>query len=508
MSLFDNRRSTNANRAFACVAALMMVVNLLPIMLHIYPAMVDYPNHMARMAIIEHLNESPLLQKFYAENERICPNLGMDIVVPALGKLGIGLEDAIRIFMGLTLVFIAAGAIALGYIFQGSTPWFTLSIFGILYSRYFIYGFLNYFFALGVALLTAAAWFRLRTWPVLIRILIFSSLTSVLIGLHLVAFGIYALAVGGLELHKAIRDRAWRRLGTYVVALQFILPTCLYFTQFAGPRRKLMLSELWGSVGTMLTSKIAGLVGIFASYDLHSGAVLTVVVLAILIFAVWRNKVTPLAGFWMPAALLAAAFLCLPGDLMGSAYLDRRIPIAAAFFLVPLMRLQATPQVLGIFIVGLTGWVGIRVVDANSHWTESERVFDRYRAELLSVAQGAKLFTYIAVEDTHMEFPPVRHIGGFAVVDRSAFIGNIFAMPAVCESVHLQPDVSPLQRIDVIYPPGKEPDWPLVQANFNYMILIYEADKPVYPSVFKPISEDGKFILLENTLLPMPDDDR
>lgn len=490
-----------ANRLFLGIATLLMVINLSPILLHTYPAMTDYPNHLARMAIIDQLDESPLLQQFYAKNERLCPNMGMDVIVPLLHKFGLSLEDAIRIFLVLTLVFIVSGAIALGYLLQGVTPWFTLSIFGFLYSRYFLYGFLNYFFALGVALVATCAWIRLRSWPAVARIVFFSAVASLLLTLHLVAFGIYAFFVGGIELHRAIKLQAWKRVETYVVGMQFALPVALYATQFEHSGKPLIFSELYPSVSGVFTSKVAGLVGIFSSYDVQSGVAIAIFTLGALLWTLKWRQVTPLAEFWIPAAIFTAVFLCLPNELMGSAYLDRRISIAAVFFLIPLLRLRPGPHIVVIFVLSLTALVCVRINEINSRWTQSENIFSAYRAELQKVPYGAKLFIYMTVKDHHMEFPPVRHIDGFAVVDRSAFIGNIFAMPAVCESVHVQPNLSHLQRINTVYPAGLIPDWSSVVANFNNVVIIYEGEKPAYPEGFKVISENGKFILLENSFL-------
>jgi hypothetical protein len=67
---------------------ILLVGSLVPTVVVAIPAMVDYPNHLARMHILAAAG-TPEENPFYTVRWRAYPNLAMDVIVPWLGRRGL-----------------------------------------------------------------------------------------------------------------------------------------------------------------------------------------------------------------------------------------------------------------------------------------------------------------------------------------------------------------------------------------------------------------------------------
>lgn len=83
---------------------MLAAVSFLPVLLTPIPAMVDYPNHLARMYILSQngtSNANPHYEVVWA----FYPNLGMDLLVPQMARL-MSVENATRLFLLLSQLLI------------------------------------------------------------------------------------------------------------------------------------------------------------------------------------------------------------------------------------------------------------------------------------------------------------------------------------------------------------------------------------------------------------------
>jgi hypothetical protein len=62
--------------------ALIMAMLLLPLFLAGVPPLLDHLNHLARMSVLRHLPDDPVLAQMYEATWRILPNVGRDFLVP------------------------------------------------------------------------------------------------------------------------------------------------------------------------------------------------------------------------------------------------------------------------------------------------------------------------------------------------------------------------------------------------------------------------------------------
>jgi hypothetical protein len=114
----DARTHELPGKTFAIIAlALLLAASLCPVLLVRIPAMADYPDHLARMYILNAAgtaDQNPFYQIVWA----LYPNLAMDVLVPPLARL-VGAEVATRMFLLLSEILLVAGALAIERVVKG-----------------------------------------------------------------------------------------------------------------------------------------------------------------------------------------------------------------------------------------------------------------------------------------------------------------------------------------------------------------------------------------------------
>ena len=88
-----------------------MILTLAPFIIFDMPGLTDYPNHLARMHLLTDGLQHPAA-RFYDIAWFLTPNLGMDIVVPTMGRF-LGAETATRIFLVASMMLIMTGSAAI-----------------------------------------------------------------------------------------------------------------------------------------------------------------------------------------------------------------------------------------------------------------------------------------------------------------------------------------------------------------------------------------------------------
>ena len=147
------------------VFVVLAAVSFLPVLLTPIPAMVDYLNHLARMYILSQ-NGTPESNPYYEVAWALYPNLAMDLLIPTMARL-VGVETAARLFLLLSQLLIVAGALVLERVVKGRMQLAGFAALMFLYCLPFTWGFVNFEFGLGVALLGIAAYLSVAecTWP-------------------------------------------------------------------------------------------------------------------------------------------------------------------------------------------------------------------------------------------------------------------------------------------------------------------------------------------------------
>ena len=416
---------------FALAAAPVLLCDMLPLF--------DYPNHLARMHILARLSESPVLQGYYAIVWRPLPNLAMDALVPVLARL-MPLTSAAKAFILATFLLLAGGTAVLHRTIFGRWSLWPCLAFLLLYSRTLLWGFLNYLFGLGLALLAFAAWIALARRPALSRILFGTAAALALFFAHLLAFGLFAVMIGGYELGLAWRGRAdpapaVARLASAVLPLLPALALLFLATpgsasgavSFGNPLRKLDL-----------------LFSVFDNYHRPFDIACFAAVLLVGALAFWRGWAKLDASMALPVAAVALTYLAMPSRIGTAAGADHRIPLLLGLLLIAGSRWTAPSRPLGaIFAAAAALLFAVRMGLVTLSWQASDRAYAELLPAIDELPEGSRLAVAYPSEAINSEATPLAHFPLLAVVRRDAFVPTLFAFPTQ-QPVALRPEARQL----------------------------------------------------------------
>jgi hypothetical protein len=409
---------------------------LLPLTLVGLPALVDYPNHLARLHIVASIAGDAALAANYQVAWAAMPNLAMDIVSwPFLGLLGV--ETLGLLFIALTMALLAIGTLALHRALHGDVGLWPTAAWLFLYNHLLIMGFLNYLFAVGLVLLLFAGWIASEGRAAWIRLALFPAALTGLYFTHLFALGVYGVCVAGYELARAWPDLRvdWKTAARnrFAVVWQFIPAAILVLaTMPAGAGRSFYygpflqkIKVLWSPVLTYL--KPVDL-GIF------------LFVAAVLIAGLVTRKLVLARPMRLPLAILILLAAVMPFEMEGAWghiwYADLRLPLVIALLLVAGLRPgNVGPRAMAMVVcAGLVLFTG-RIYEVASEWRGVDRDFAEFRTALSVVEPGAAILPVqkqnVPLANGEARFDHAYwHMAVLAVVDRSAFVPTLFTDPA------------------------------------------------------------------------------
>ncbi|HVY16849.1 MAG TPA: hypothetical protein VHB27_16625 [Rhodopila sp.] len=319
-ALYRRRRSGNV-----WIVAICLVL-VAPLFVCALPPLADYPNHLARAFVLSALPGDPVLNRMYAADWSVIPNLGLDLVMPPLmhwlPALTVG-----RLVVGAAVLLPVLGVVAYHRALRAGEAWWSLGGCLTAYAGCLLYGFLNFVLSLGLALLLAAAWLSWRETRPKATVLLAAVGAVALFTCHLMGLVFFGVLIGAAELSRLWPFRlteALKRGG--VLLLVFIVPAVLY--------RVSALAELGGDAQWLPWGrKLLQLETGFIAYDpwLDGLSVLIAFGVPLAALACRRGRVPP-ASAWA-IALLAAAYLVTPYAWKGTFQIDTRLAVMLAMMM-------------------------------------------------------------------------------------------------------------------------------------------------------------------------------
>lgn len=422
-------RLTRAQTAALSLGA--VAISLVPVLTVRFLPLVDYPFHFARVFLIANRHD-PFLQDLYAVQSLFIPNIALDAFAAAATRV-MSPDAAMTTFVALTFCAIMAGVAILHFsFFRYLTPWPLIVACLLLYNFVFVFGFLNYLLALGLMLCLLGVWILAEPLPTYARIAIGAASAMVLYFAHLIAFGLYGVAIAAYGIHRSFeggRPRVRKLVGTAMItATPFILPLAMHFA--VSPTS----ADLAGGLHFQpLTAKLTSLLftptvaNPWVDLALAGWFVLVVASLALGTVRLAPSSLAVVAG-------LVAAFLLLPTSTMEGGHLDDRIPLAfllvlAAGCSISYRARRVCTAVLAMSVL----MIAVRLGAVTREWNRWDRQYARY-AEL-DLEPGSLLL--VATEprpEREIPYqwmrPPLRHAPELAIRD-SVFIPAIWASPAL-----------------------------------------------------------------------------
>lgn len=484
--------------AWLFLAAFAMVI--LPFWLCSPLPLSDYPNHVARMHIIANLASSADLARYYIVKWEFIPNLAMDILVPLLMPL-LSAEAASLVFAAVTLFLMVSGAIVLNRKLYGRWSMVPFLAFLLLYNRHFLWGFLNYLFSVGLALWILAAYLHFRTHARLLRIVLFTVLSFVLMVAHLHAFASYAILVGGYEVSVAWRNRRnapWADLLTG--AAQFVVPSILFVMLSSTGRAT---EVRWSSV----TDKLAGLLDMVNNYSLPLDILTFLVLAGLFVLGLATRRLSVHRDLRLPLIALFIIYLCLPRMIFGSFGADRRLLVTVALVLVAAIDIQrVSARMQRCLMVGLIMLFTARMAVIGSNWISAQKIYDPILAAIDHLPQGVRV-AVISGGDMfpYLQNPPMEHVANMGVIKKNVYMNTLFAEPGkqilhVVYGASTPFAVDPSQTFrmnkDQVGKSNPFPDVPW--GRFDYFLLINpQFFVQHYPAQLKPVFQEGSAVLFK-----------
>lgn len=480
------------------------LVAIAPVLLADYPGFAGYPNLLARVFVLSNLDRRELLSQYYQLHAKAVPNEAFELIGPLLIGAGVPLEHAGKIFVGLSILAFCGGTVFLAYAAQKRPPWLALGAFAFATNGYLIL--LNYIFALGLAFGALGLWLsknRQTVWTALL----FSFIPCLLLSCHLIAFGVYALAVGTFALYGWFTSprRKEDRLKAARELLHF-LPSLLLYALFFEH-----LGTMRVSYGNPLDAKLAGLYAMFSSPDGLGWDYLLITAAAAAAMLLWRSAGLTFASRMtaFASAAMLAAFMLAPASALGFWLVDSRLALPLLCFALTFVQVpraaSLAPQLAAGLIFGLFAVAAQRSAATIEHWRLISQTYAHVRQAMSGIKEGSRIATVVRQQGLHPQFAPEQSAACFAIIDHAAFVPDLDAFPLSQDSIaYKDAFAEEARRFRNLSVDASNPnlDWEQLAKAFDYVLFFTGGAPADAPAFLHPIARGKDFVLLSAATPP------
>ena len=441
---------------FVGAFSLVLLAVLAPLVMTTVPPLHDYPFHLARADILASLPASAFLRAHYEQGSFLLPNVGMDVVMVPLTRL-LRILVAGRVMLGLTLISMLTGTIALhAALHRRLSAWPLVSGF-FMYNWIFLYGFLNYLLGVGLMLWATAGWVMLREREVGWRLAWATVMAIALVFCHLAAFGLFAIVIAATELQRAagaLRTSRWAMLrGLALSGLPFAIALAVFIaiSPAAGEAREAMAYH--GGPGWKPLVAYRSLLTTIDWLDILTLSPL----LAIIVLLALRHRLRLALPMAAPLCLLVLAFAVMPFYLFGGEVVDARLPIAILLVAI------ASTSVVGLkrrtrWWIGLSALtlLSVRSVAIARDWIDSDARIAAFTEAFRLVPDGSTLYAATAGLYPSIDYrdaaglalwhPPLKHVVSLASLGRDVFVPSTWSDPFQ-QPIHVVASVAPIKNL-------------------------------------------------------------
>ncbi len=344
-------------------------------------------------------------------------NLGVDILVQLLGPI-LGLEAAVKLIVAAIPPLTTIGILWISKEIHGRVAPTAFFAIPFIYSFPFNYGFLNYSLALALALISFGLWLKMtRLGRLRARNILFVPISCALWVTHAFGWGILgllALAAELIRIHDA--DPRWK--------VAFIR-ACLNVAPMSLP----IVAMIWGAGNVVggdsdftfgplqkAYALVATLRDRWLLWDSFGVAVGVLVIGA----AYFDHRLNWSRRLAIPAVLLGAVFLIMPGKLLGLSYADFRL--APVVFIVALVAIRSEPENdRTLAILGLA-FLFLRLAGTTVSYAIADRDMKGWLTALDQIPRGSAVL-FLSGEYCGKRWPLPRHthVGSFVITRKYGF---------------------------------------------------------------------------------------
>jgi hypothetical protein len=408
---------------FGVVLAAMALLACVPFVVATIPSMTDLPGHIGRYAVMLEGGRSADLASYYAFTWKLVGNLGVDLTVGALGWLGA--ERAAWLVAAAIAPLTILGMAAVGHALHGRIQPATVAAACFALANPLMFGFVNYSLSFALALLTFAAWIRLREAPAwwTVPLLALAALFTWIA--HAMGWGVLVLLAGGFELERLWRRRSAQALTDALLrGVALLPPLVLTLAWQSGDHGALMA---WGD--SLVTRKLMNWV-VMLRGEAKWIDLATPVLIALACLAAWRRQLID----WRigtGAVLIALACLAMPTTMFGSWGADERIAPAAVIAALLSLRWRGSRRG-AIALAGLASMLfGVRTVMIARDWHRLDAAYVSHLAALQLVPAGAHIHAVVLQDRCHSAWQATayNHLPSLAIGRRHALVNSQWLLP-------------------------------------------------------------------------------
>jgi hypothetical protein len=387
--------------AWIILAALAMA---LPLWIVGSPAMPDYPAHLATYWLVAGGSS-----QFYHVHWAFLPNLAGEVLIPLLSKIA-GLEVAAKLFMTAAVAMWVIGPALIQRALHGRIGIASLFAALFAYNANFLWGFVNYYFAMGAALVFFAAWIASDKRP--LHVLGFALAATALYFCHLFALATLFLLLASWEIGS-------RRYAS--IALVFApAALCFFLLKPKGRADDGIAFNLATTILDRLEATIQH------SFD-NPAYVLLALLAVLLATGVWRGWIVLHRRMLAPLIVIALAAAFAPEWAMGGWAVDMRLPavLGALLFASAEFRVERV-QAMALAAAAVLA-MAVNVALLARDWLSYDAQFAEFRAAARTLPKDKRLLTVLDGDAIgYRSDQPYWHMAEFAVIDAHAFTQLLF----------------------------------------------------------------------------------
>lgn len=395
--------------AAALGAAVFLLI--LPLWLANTPAMPDYPARLAGFYLIGGGHSS-----FYTVQWSAIPNLAAELIVPALAR-AMPLDVAARLFLSVAVAMWVAGPALIQRALYGRIGPMALVAAVFAYNINFMWGFFNYYFAVGLCLIAFAGWIGSAGWQRSLRLLLFAPVVIVLYFGHVLAAALFLLLVACYEVTR--KPLLWRTL--FVELAVLALPVGVLFL--------LQMQSAGGTIEFTVVGTFLRRLTSIVQTRFQAPAYVAIATLIILFaVGVWRGVISVHRRMRLALVVLWLSAFLVPEVAMGGWGLHLRFPAVAAAMLFASSQMLLPRRMTTALGVAVLASLDLLSFGLAQDWRGHDRQVAEFRAVLHQTPHGIRLMT--AVDSDHMEGVPNAlywHLAEFALIDRDDATSLMFA---------------------------------------------------------------------------------
>ena len=405
---------------------LLVLLSALPLLWPDVPPLVDLPGHLGRYQVQLELANSPALQQFYTFDWAIIGNLGIDLIVQAAAPL-LGLETTVKIAVLVIPAITAAGLLWVAREVHGRVPPTALFALPFGYNFPFLFGFVNFALAMGLALMAFALWLRLgRQERFILRAILFVPISLALWIVHAFGWGTLGVMAFSADLVRQydkgdnIFVSAWRA-GLHCLALVPPVTLMLLWRSNAGGQ-----TFDWFNWEAKMSWLQMVLRDRWATFDQFS----LIFIIALLVFVLLSKRLTFSRNLAASAFFLLVVYLVLPRVVFGSAYADMRLaPYIFAVAVIAIRVPEGNLRFSRIMAAAGIAFFALRTAATTASMVMYDQSYDRTLAALDHVPEGARMVSFVGrpcIEPWGMT--RLHHLPAMAIVRRNAFSNDQWTM--------------------------------------------------------------------------------